>query len=189
MSTVVVLAGWNGIVEWMSLLAGTYAIIPSTYKPGIASRFRINLWTHTGAGSGYTGEPPKVASSGEACLVTDLGTNDLGYDAETLPEDSCEVEEETEAAQKASAETLVSPLRQSLSELPAVLYLRLTQPIVLPAVCRAFALRRLGSPQRDVSNELRKLKQVVDKQVRKRTSFEPLDTKNDPFTKTGSGQA
>ena len=56
-------------------------------------------------------------------MVTDLGTSDLGYDSETLPEDECEVEEETSAAQKASAETL-----------------------------------------RDVSRELRKLKEVVEKQ-------------------------
>ena len=86
--------------------AGTYAVIPSTYKPGVASRFRINLWTHTAEGSGYSGETPKVASSNEACLITNLGTTDLGYDSETLPEDQCEVEEETSAAQKASAETL-----------------------------------------------------------------------------------
>jgi hypothetical protein len=87
-------------------VAGTYAVIPSTYDAGVASRFRINLWTHTAEGSGYSGETPKVASSNEAYLVTDLGTTDLGYDAETLPEDQCEVEEETSAAQKASAETL-----------------------------------------------------------------------------------
>ena len=98
---------------------GTYAVIPSTYKPGVASRFRINIWTHTAEGSGYSGEPPKVASSEEACLVTDLGTADLGYDSETLPEDACEVEEETSAAQKASAETLRDVSRE-LRKLTAV---------------------------------------------------------------------
>eukprot|EP01043_Picozoa_sp_COSAG02_P016275 COSAG02_NODE_712_length_18122_cov_6.792321_18_plen_346_part_00 len=99
--------------------AGTYAVIPSTYDAGVASRFRINLWTHTAEGSGYFGEKPKVASSNEACLVTDLGTTDLGYDSETLPEDQCEVEEETSAAQKASAETLRDVSRE-LRKLSAV---------------------------------------------------------------------
>ena len=85
--------------------AGCFAVIPCTYAAGVASKFRINLWTHT-AHSGYEGERPEVRGDAK-CVIRELGTTDLGYDSESpLSEDECEADEESVAAAKASADTL-----------------------------------------------------------------------------------
>ena len=74
--------------------AGFFAVIPCTYAAGVASKFRINLWTHT-AHSGYQGERPEVRGDAK-CVIRELGTNDLGYDSESpLSEDECEADEES----------------------------------------------------------------------------------------------
>ena len=98
--------------------SATFAVIPSLFTPGVATRFRLHVWTQ-GC------KPALVAGAGGAVL--EQGNTDLGFDAEHQMLDPCEVDEETGAAEKASASTLrdvseeLSRLRDVVTEQHKVL--------------------------------------------------------------------